>query len=573
MERKWILPKEFALDLIDGWAKVLQTHPLIVHILMNRGFENLLEAKNFLCPKLENLCEPFLMNDMEKACQRMAKAISEHQKIMIYGDYDVDGITATALLYRVLKKLGGEVICYLPERSKEGYGLSERGIEEAKRTEVKLLISVDCGITANSEIEMANQLGIDCIITDHHEPKEELPKAIAILAPKTKGSAYPYEDLAGVGVAYKLACALVRFLGLETKWLESYLDLVALGTIADIVPLTGENRIFAKVGLERISNSDNPGIRALIEVSGLSTKNIESGHVIFILAPRINAVGRMGPATPGLRLLLTEDEEEIKELAKFLDTENRRRKELDDQIFSEALKMVEDNVDLKNERVIVLASEEWHQGVIGIVASRLVEQYYRPTVLIALEEERGKGSARSIARFHLHQALKECQEHLLTFGGHKYAAGLTIEKSQIRNFRTKLNEIAKQKLSSEDLIPEQLIDAEIELEKLDFEISKALRLFAPFGSGNRHPVLLARNLEVLGTPYIVGNNHLKFKVKKGKKTLDTIGFRLGELLDELEAGERYLDLAFVLEENEWQGLKKLQLRVKDMKVQTAGRKR
>jgi len=409
-------------------------------------------------------------------------------------------------------------------------------------------------------------LGIDCIITDHHEPKESLPKAVAVLDPKRPDCSYRYKELAGVGVAYKMLQGLYRHLGLDEGQLQENLDLVALGTLADIVPLTGENRVLAKYGLEKIRSSSKPGIRALLEVTGLTGKPLDSGQIVFMLAPRINAVGRIGEADSALRLLITENQDEAFAIARTLDQENRKRKEIDDQILADAVNMVKKRVDLEQDMVIVLESETWHQGVIGIVASRLVEQFYRPTILIAVDGDKGKGSARSIAAFHLHEALKGCQEHLLGFGGHKYAAGMSIEAAKIPEFRQKLNQIAKQTLSSDDLIPTQVLDALVDLDEVDFDTARSFAKFAPFGPGNRHPVLASQQLRVVGSPYIVGKNHLKFKVKQKQRVFDTIGFSFGDALDEIEDPDASLDMAFVLEENEWQGQKKLQLRLKDIKV-------
>ena len=566
MKKNWIYPQPVETELVNKIAASLEVPAIIARLLVARGITTGPEARQFLRPTLKDLHDPYLMNGMEKTVVRIEEALAARQKIMIYGDYDVDGITGTALLWRSLFALGAEVSWYLPNRIQEGYGISASGVEEAQRRGVKLIISVDCGITAHQEILLAKTLGIDCIITDHHETKDSLPEAISVLDPKREDNTYPYQELSGVGVAYKLMQALYRRLGMEDASLEQHLDLVALGTIADIVPLTGENRVLAKFGIERIKNSSKPGIRALLEVTGLSGKPMDSGQIVFVVAPRINAAGRIGTADLALKLLVTENQDEAFTIAKSLDEENRKRKEIDELILNEAMDMVEQQVNLNKERVIVLSSDTWHQGVIGIVASRLVEAFYRPTILIAVDGDKGKGSARSITAFHLHQALKECQQHLLGYGGHKYAAGLSIDAGSIPQFRTDINKYADEVLSPEDMIPSQTLDAEVDLDSIDLETAQSFSLFAPFGPGNRHPVLVSDQLRVVGTPYIVGKNHLKFKVKQNQKIFDTIGFSFGDLLDELEDRDCSLDLAFVLEENEWQGRKKLQLRVKDIKV-------
>ncbi|HBZ87099.1 MAG: single-stranded-DNA-specific exonuclease RecJ [Candidatus Edwardsbacteria bacterium RIFOXYD12_FULL_50_11] len=566
MERKWIFPEGGDEQLVKELAVSLEVTPLVARLLLVRGIKNADEARLFLDPQMSDCHDPFTMKGMDVIVDRLERALREKERIMIYGDYDVDGITGTALLWRSLSYLGGDVNWYLPSRAKEGYGISSSGVEEAQRRGVKLIVSVDCGITAHQEVELARSLGIECIITDHHEPKESLPDAVAVLDPKRPDCSYQFKELAGVGVAYKMLQGLYRHLGLDEAQLQENLDLVALGTLADIVPLTGENRVLAKYGLEKIRSSSKPGIRALLEVTGLTGKPLDSGQIVFMLAPRINAAGRIGEADSALRLLITENQDEAFAIARTLDQENRKRKEIDDRILADAVSMVKQRVDLDQVMVIVLESENWHQGVIGIVASRLVEQFYRPTILIAVDGEKGKGSARSIAAFHLHEALKGCQEHLLGFGGHKYAAGMSIETAKIPEFRQKMNQIAKQTLTSDDLMPTQALDVLVDLDEVDSNTARSFAKFAPFGPGNRHPVLASQQLRVVGSPYIVGKNHLKFKVKQKQRVFDAIGFSFGDLLDEVEDPDATLDMAFVLEENEWQGQKKLQLRLKDIKV-------
>lgn len=566
MEKKWIYPPEGDQEVIKQLAVGLEVSPLVARLLHARGVNTLEEARLFWEPRMDDLHDPFLLEGMEPTVNRLERALRDKEKMMVFGDYDVDGITGTALVWRALNALGGEVGWYLPNRAREGYGISASGVEEAHSRGVSLLVSVDCGITAHAEVELAGRLGIDCIITDHHEPKESLPEAVAVLNPKLAGSRYPYQELAGVGVAYKMLQGLYARLGLEPEQLQEHLDLVALGTLADIVPLNGENRVLAKFGLEKLRSSRKPGVRALLEVTGLTGKPLDSGQIVFMLAPRINAVGRIGEAGEALRLLITENQDEAFAIAQTLDQENRKRKEIDDQILAEAMEMVKRRIDLDEEMVIVLESDTWHQGVIGIVASRLVEQFYRPTVLIAVDGDKGKGSARSIPAFHLHEALKSCQEHLLGFGGHKYAAGMSIETGRIPGFRKKLNQVARETMSPEDLVPNQALDAVVDLDEVDIDTARSFARFAPFGPGNRHPVLAARQLRVVGSPQIVGRNHLKFKVKQKQRVFDSIGFSFGDRLEEIEDPDASLDMAFVLEENEWQGQKKLQLRLKDIRV-------
>jgi single-stranded-DNA-specific exonuclease len=566
MKPKW----EFASD--PDWkitreiASSLSLPSGIAKILVNRGLTTPEQARSFLYPDLSDLFDPLLLKDMDKAVDRIICALKDNQKIMIFGDYDVDGITATSLIFLILNRLGAEVSYYLPNRLIEGYGLSEEGILEAEKRGVKLLISVDCGVTAYKEVEFANQKGIDCIITDHHEFSDTLPQAVAIINPKQKGRDYPGGELSGVGVAFKLAQALYRRLDQNQSELEEHLDLVALGTAADIVPMTNENRVLTKFGMDQIIRTTKPGLKSLIFISGLMGKDIGTGQVVFILAPRINAVGRLGDAVKAIKLLTTRDEQLGSRLARDLNTENNKRKQIDEITLQEALEMIEQEVDLTKDKAIVLASPSWHQGVIGIVASRLVERFHRPTILIAIDGDEGKGSARSISGFDMYEALKECSEYLLKFGGHKYAAGLSIDPKKIKKFREKFKFTTDNKLTQEELIPKLIISSELEFDLIDDKLMDTLNLFAPFGPRNLRPVFLSRNLEVFGDPYVVGNNHLRTKVRKNDKFLDAIGFGFGDWVKPLSMKKIKIDLAYVIERNTWNGNSKIQLRIKDLKI-------
>jgi single-stranded-DNA-specific exonuclease len=569
----WILAPEPEPHLVGKIARELEIPEVVVKILVNRGLVDLQAVEAFLNPDLLALSDPYLFKDMSKAVDRIVQALKDQEKIMIYGDYDVDGITATSLVFLVLNKLGAEVSYYLPNRLTEGYGFSREGIEEAKGRGVTLLISVDCGITAREEVEYANQLGIDCILTDHHEPGEILPEALAIINPKTERQPVVGEssdsrraDLAGVGIAFKLSQALYQRLGQDQAEVEEHLDLVALGTVADIVPLMGENRILTKYGINQLARTSKPGLKALIFVSGLLGRPIGTGQIVFMLAPRINAVGRLGNAEKAIRLLTTRNEQQASAIARVLNEENRRRKSIDEQTLEEALELIEQSVDLANDKAIVLAATGWHQGVIGIVASRLVERFHRPTVLIAIEGQEGKGSARSIPGFHLYEALKECEEILLRFGGHKYAAGLCIAADKIDDFRERLKRVSSQLLTSEDLVPKLEIDVEADLFELNEHVVDTLERFAPFGPQNMRPVFLTRGLEVVGQPHIVGNNHLKFKVRKNGAVFDCIGFGFGDYLRWMNMKPAYIEMAYVVERNYWNENVRVQLRVKDIKV-------
>ena len=566
MRCKWefLPPADFSLT--QKLASELSLPEVVAKILASRGIKTSLEAERFLKPKLSQLYDPFILKDVDKGVNRVIHALKENQKIMIFGDYDVDGITATSLVFLVLNRLGGDVSYYLPNRLIEGYGLSEEGIVEAEKRGAHLLITVDCGVTASKEVDFANSKGIDCIITDHHEPSDILPNAYAIIDPKQKDKEYPGGELSGVGVAFKFAQALYKKLGQDESELEEHLDLVALGTSADIVPLVGENRILTRFGMTQIARTTKPGLKSLIFIAGIMGKEIGTGQIVYVLAPRINAVGRLGDAEKAIRLLTTKNHELGARLARELDEDNRKRKLIDETTLEEALKMIEENADLSSDKVIVLSSPSWHQGVIGIVASRLVERFHRPTILIAIDGDEGKGSARSIPEFHLHDALRECKEFLLKYGGHKYAAGLSILPENINFLREKLKIISDRKLKDEDLIPKISIDLEVELEWIDNKLVDTLELFSPFGPQNLRPVFITKNLEVFGEPYIVGNNHLRFKVKKNDRVFDAIGFGLGNWAKPLSMKKIKIDLVYVVGKNEWNESIQLQLQVRDLRI-------
>lgn len=563
--QKWEVAPEPDFHLIDELSEALKLSRIIVKILINRGLETPEKVDKFINPKMTDLKDPFLLPDMEKGIERVVEALRQQEKIMVYGDYDVDGITAASLIFLVLNKLGAQVSYYLPNRLVEGYGISEDGLAEAEKQGISLIISVDTGVTAVEEAKHAHDLGIDLIVTDHHEPGPILPEVVAIINPKVHAEELGGHELSGVGVAFKVAQALYRRLGQPEYELEEHLDLVALGTSADIVPLTDENRILTKFGIKQIVRTTKPGLKSLTFVSGLMGKEISTGQVVYVLAPRINAIGRLGNAEKAIKLLTTRDEQAASEIAKFLEEENRRRKSIDEKTLREAMDMIDTEIDLSNDRAIVLSSHGWHQGVIGIVASRLVERFYLPTILIAIDNDEGKGSARSIPSFHIYDALSSCQGDLLRFGGHKYAAGLTIKPSKVEIFRRKFKQVAKDVLEPDDLIPRLKIDAEIDLEDIDTEFINAIDLFSPFGPMNMRPIFLTRNLEVVGTPHVVGKGHLKMKVKKGSKVFDVIGFGFGEHAQPLALRSVAVDLVYVAELNTYAEQTRIQLRVKDLR--------
>jgi single-stranded-DNA-specific exonuclease len=565
---RWVLAPDPDAELVADLVKATGLQDEIVRILINRNLDTPELIEKFLHPRLADLKDPFEMTGMEAGIERTTQALMNNEQIMIYGDYDVDGITATALLYMVFNKLGAQVNFYLPNRLTEGYGLSVDAIEEAAAKGFTLIVTVDTGITAVNEVLYAREKGIDVIVTDHHEPGDAMPEAYAIINPKQSTCTYGGE-LSGVGVAYKFAQALYRRLSQDEAELHEHLDLVAMGTSADIVPLVGENRILTRFGIKQIPRTTKPGLKSLTFVSGLMGRPISTGQVVFVLAPRINALGRLGDAREAIRLLSTRDERLASEIARKLDSENRRRKEIDEQTLGEALEQMREVVDLNNDKSIVLAAEGWHQGVIGIVASRLVEKYHLPTVMIAISDGEGKGSARSIPGFHLCEALKECEHLLIRYGGHKYAAGLSIKPEHIEAFREKFKEVSRRELTYEDTVPKLNIDLEIELTDISEDFVQSIDTFSPFGPQNMRPIFLTRNCEVLGQPYVVGNNHLKMRVRKGSAVFDVIGFGFGRMAKIISDKGCLVDLVYAVEFNTFNDRTYIQIRLRDIKL-TAG---
>lgn len=575
MTKKWILPRVPEPKLVTRLALGSGVSLKAAELLALRGLTESEEARRFLEPRLEHLFDPFLLPDMETAVLRLIQALEHGETILVHGDYDVDGTSSTALLLRVLGGLGGRMSYYVPDRLVEGYGLSELGVREARARGARLLVTVDCGVTAVHEVALARSLGLEVLIVDHHQPGSENPAALAILDPHLPrtpkegaeaGVPNPGLELSGVGLAFKLLQALYLKLGRNPAELVEHLDLVAVGTIADIVPMTGENRVFVKLGLDVLRETQKPGLRALLDLAGLAGKPLGYWQVAYGIAPRINAVGRMGDAGRAVQLMLAEDEKEARALAQVLHDENIRRREMDLGVYEEARAMVEREFDSARDRVLILAREGWHPGVIGIVASKLVEAFYRPTVMICLEGEEGRGSARSIPAFHLYDALLRCSDLLSGFGGHEYAAGLSIEKAKIEGFRERMNAIGREVLKEEDLIPRLALDAWLEPGEATPELLRDLQRMAPFGPGNREPLFLASDLQVVGEPRLVGQKHLKFKVRKDKVILGGIFFDAGDRRVELATGQAGLSVACTLEEDEWQGKREIRLRVRDFKV-------
>jgi single-stranded-DNA-specific exonuclease len=551
-KHRWTVAEPPDPDAVRRLAQEIRVAEPIARILVHRGIDTYDKAKIYFRPTLELLHDPFLLRGMTEAVARVLVALQNNEKVIIYGDYDVDGTNGAAMVYVFLKQLDARVDYYIPDRIKEGYGITQAGIDVAHQQGITLIVAVDCGITAVSQVDYAASLGIDVIICDHHEPGPTLPNASAVLDPLKPGDPYPFKQLCGCGVAYKLLQGLANKIGMSSI-LSTYLDFVALATTADIVPLVGENRIMTKLGLELINRSPRPGIQALIERSGLLAGRVTSGQVVFVLAPRINAVGRLGDARRAVRLLTSVDPGVASELAEVLEEENRNRRKIDEEAFAEAQQLAESALDVDSDAAIVLHGENWHPGVIGIVASRMVEKYYKPSIMMATVDGVAKGSARSISGFDVYQALKMCEDKLIQFGGHKYAAGLTMELARLEEFREAFNAAVKEMMTEELKTPEIRVDCEISLSELSPQFVRLLREFAPFGPSNMKPTFLARNLEVAGTARIVGRNHLRFRVRQNGALFDAIGFGLGDLLPQVDQGRKDLECVFSVEENDWRG--------------------
>lgn len=496
------------------------------------------------------------------------RALQNNEKVAIYGDYDVDGTSSAAMLYLYFLSIGADVDFYIPDRFTEGYGVSNVGIDRLAEQGVTLIITVDCGITAVEQVRYAASRSIDVIVCDHHEPGDELPPAYALLDPIKPGCSYPFKFLSGCGVGFKLIQAMaIRRDEVETVY--QYLDLVAIAAAADIVPLVGENRSLVAHGLRRLNDSPRPGLRGLLECAGIKRGNLGTSQIVFGIAPRINAAGRMKDARRAVQMLIDEDEVGAFKKAQELENDNRSRRTIDEGTFTEAQVIAQDLLNSGNYRVLVIHNPTWHPGVIGIVASRLVEKYYLPTVLLTTLDGVAKGSARSIAGFDIHNALKQCEGHIEQFGGHKYAAGLSIREENIAAFRQDLNDFALGAISDEMLTPELRIDAEVTLAEVTPRFFSVIKQFAPFGPGNSRPQFLIRGVEVVGYPRVVGKDHLKFRIRSGNDFIEAIGFGMGNRLPELNGRTQY-DLVFNIEENEYRGEVKQQFRIHDFRVHTPG---
>ncbi len=559
MIKKW---EGFQIDetKIPEIVKKHNINELLARILLNRNIDTDEKINKFLYPKLEDLNDPYLFKGMDNAVDRILKAVDNKEKITIYGDYDVDGITSITVLKKFLDEIGANVDYYLPNRLSEGYGLNNKALETIKARGTQLLITVDCGISAYNEIEYAKSIGFDVIVTDHHECPEVLPEAIAVIDAKCPDNTYPFNSLAGVGVSFKVVQAICMKLNKPAEDYLKYLDIVCLGTVADIVPLIEENRVIVKYGLEYIKNTKNVGLKALIETSGY--KSIDSSAISFGLAPRINACGRMGQAELALDMLLTENTEEAMKIAEHLQVMNRERQEVEKVIMEDAVNIIEEN-KLYNDNVIVVGDENWHHGVIGIVASKITETYYKPSVLICFEGDEGKGSGRSVDGFDLHEALSACGDKLLKYGGHEMAIGLTLKKEEFDNFRNAIIDFSKDKLP-EDLMPVVKYDAEISTKDISKATIESLKLLEPYGEANNSPIFVYKNVKVDSVRTLSNDKHLKLNIKEGNCMFNAIAFNMGDKKESIRMGDK-VDILHYLELNRYNGFESVQLNVKDIK--------
>lgn len=586
METRWIIAQDVDKQLVKSLSESLGIDEILAILLVQRGITNFEEAKNFFRPSLSQLHDPFLMKDMDKAVDRLQKAMSDGEKILIYGDYDVDGTTAVALIYTYLKNFVNKkkIEFYIPDRYEEGYGISYKGIDYAADNGFGLVIVLDCGIKAVEKIEYANQRGVDFIICDHHRPDEIIPNAVAVLDSKRPDCEYPYKELSGCGVGFKLITALSTRLGRPIEEVYELLDYVAVSIAADIVPITGENRVLAYFGLKQLNKNPRPGIEAVLRQANIGRRKeapttekeeenalereMTISDLVFLIGPRINAAGRLEKASDSVRLLLATKYDHAEKLASSINDLNSKRREFDNAITEEALQMIDADEKLRNAKSTVIFNENWHKGVIGIVASRLTDSYYRPTIVLTRSGNLITGSARSIKNFDIYDAIDDCSDLLEHFGGHKYAAGLSLKPENLEEFARRFEKYVSEHLEEDDLTPELNVDIEMDFTNITPKFVRILKQFAPFGPGNLSPVFLTRNVVDAGFSRAVGNRkHLKLSVMQQGNTdfvFSGIAFQKGDLYERIHDKEPFT-MCYYIEENFWQGKTTLQLNVKDIK--------
>ncbi len=567
MKKRWSLQEDVDRSVIGLLSLQLGVKPLLSRILYLRGIKNWEQAKDFFRPELSQLHDPFLMNGMDVAINRIELAIANNEKILIYGDYDVDGTTAVALVYSFFKSHYANLEFYIPDRYSEGYGISFKGIDYAKENNFKLIIALDCGIKSIDKIDYANEKGVDFIICDHHLPGETVPNAVAVLDPKMESSKYPFNELSGCGIGFKLIQAYAKRKNIPEESLIKYLDLVAVSIAADIVPIVDENRILAYYGLQVLNKRQRKGFDAILKLAAF-TKKLTISDIVFTIAPRINAAGRIASGNTAVELLISDNPADALSSSEEIDNTNSERKTLDQSITKHAFSMIDEDKDNYLKKSTVLYHPDWHKGVVGIVASRLTEKYYRPTVVLTSSNGMATGSARSVKDFDVYKAIESCSELLEQYGGHKYAAGLTLKTENIQLFIEKFELIVSQTIEERLLTPEVEIDAEIKLVDLDAKFLRILKQLAPFGPGNMAPVFLARGVKDKGYARVVGNNHLKLDIYQDdlKFSFPAIAFNAGEKYEKLLEKSAF-DICFTVEENEYNGNVTLQFNIKDIKFE------
>jgi len=565
MEKRWTIKKFPEKSKVESLADSLNIHPNIAALLIQRGIDSFEKAKAYFRPGIEDLHDPFLMKDMDKAVNRLTDAVFSSEKILIYGDYDVDGTTSVSMTYGFLKKFSKNIEYYIPDRYKEGYGVSKQGIEYAAAKDYSLIISLDCGIKAVENIAYANSLGIDFIVCDHHNAPEVLPEALAVLDPKRKDCKYPYKELSGCGVGFKMLQGFCIQNTIDEAELFQFLDLVSVSIASDIVPITGENRVLAYYGLKKLNQKPSAGLLSLVKISGIRPP-IDVTSIVFYIGPRINAAGRLTHAKESVRLLVSENEEELFEFSDQLNSRNSERKNFDKAITEEALDLINSTDEWKNARSTVLFKNSWHKGVIGIVASRCTEHYYRPTIILTESNKMATGSARSIEGFDIYEAISECSDLLTQFGGHTFAAGLTMEVDKVDDFRKKFEEVVSSKITDEMLTPKIEIDLETDFDFVNFKNFNIISQMQPFGPHNMAPLFMTENVFVSSEPITLKETHLKLylKTKNSDEIYEAICFGQAEKASQIKINEPFR-IVYSIEENNYKGNKTLQLNVKDIK--------
>lgn len=565
MEKRWVWADEPDKEQVAHVEGVLGVSALLAKLLVQCGVRSFDEAHAFFRPDLNHLHDPFLMKDMDKAINRIVSAISAQEKVLIYGDYDVDGTTAVSLVYTFFRQYLKNIDYYIPNRYTEGYGVSTAGVDYAAANGYSLIIALDCGIKSIDKVAYAQEKGVDFIICDHHLPGEEIPAAVAVLDPKRKDCAYPFDELCGCGIGFKLIQAFAIQHDVPTEMILPYLDLVAVSIASDIVPVTGENRTLAFLGLKQLNEAPRPGLKALIEASGKSTLSISD--IVFSIGPRINAAGRIDDAKQSVHLLIADTKVMAEQKSAIVNTKNDERRNVDSAITAEALAMIENDSSLLDRKSTVLYNSSWNKGVIGIVASRLIEKYYRPTIVLTESNGKAAGSARSVSGFNVYDAIDACSDLLEQFGGHKYAAGLTLPLENVPAFQQRFEDVVSATIDEKLLIQEVNINAKVELKEINPKFVRILNQFAPFGPGNMKPVFVSDELNCVYDPQVVGNNHLKMTVKQeGSSSFECIGFGLGEFASSLRKGRNF-SMAYTIDENEWNGKKTVQLSIRDIRLQ------